>query len=74
VGSQLSAVGSGVLKLVDGNYQGAQASFAGSLIGNVLPSALFKFYTPTAKDFGKLVAGTEAEAASDAVQAVTCPE
>jgi hypothetical protein len=54
VGSQLSAVGSGVLKLADGNYQGAQATFAGSLISNVLPAGLFKFYTPADQEFGKL--------------------
>jgi hypothetical protein len=74
VGSQVSAAGSGALKLADGNYQGAQATFTGSLVGNLLPAALFKLHTPAEKEFGKLVADTEAEAASDIAEMATCPE
>jgi hypothetical protein len=74
VASQLSAVGSGVLKLAEGNYRGAQATFDGSSIGNLLPAELFKLYTPAEKEFGKLGADAEAEVVCDVTEVMTCPE
>lgn len=72
--SQISSAGAGILQLADGNYQGALGTFTSSLVGNVLPAGLFKLHTPADKEFGKLVADSEAEVASRVAELAVCTE
>ena len=72
--SQISSGISGVMKLASGNYTGAQSTFSSMLVGNLVPPGLMATYKPAGQEFGKLVADSEGEIASNVVEAVTCPD
>jgi hypothetical protein len=72
VASQGSALGAVAFKWADGNLRGARASLAAFVVGQALPSALFRIAAPVDRRFGKFVANSEAEVASNSVEYATC--